>query len=85
MNRNPIDVALQHVNETMHLLDALITSSESFDYNQAKQALAALQKKSRALGKLRSELLADIADAPQYVLAFPSAALRERTNPASAQ
>ena len=73
MNRNPIDVALQHVNETKHLLDALITSSESFDYQKAKGALRALQKKSRELGKLRASLLAELADVPQNVLALPPA------------
>jgi hypothetical protein len=58
MNRHPIDLALHHVSETQHLLDALITSSESFDYRKAKLALKVLQKKSRELAKLRCELLA---------------------------
>src|SRR5687767_10148772 len=32
MNCNPLDLALQHVSETKHLLDSLLTSSEQFDY-----------------------------------------------------
>jgi uncharacterized membrane-anchored protein YhcB (DUF1043 family) len=66
MNCNPVDVALKHVNETKQLLDTLITSSESFDYHKAKLALKALQEKSRELGKLRTELLA------QSTMALPS-------------
>ena len=72
MNRHPVDLALQHVSETKHLLDALITSSESFDYRKAKLALKALQEKSRELGKLRTELLAQSAIAlPSNVVAIP--------------
>jgi hypothetical protein len=72
MNRHPVDLALQHVSETKHLLDALITSSESFDYRKAKLALKALQEKSRELGKLRTELLAQSAiGLPSNVIAIP--------------
>ena len=71
MTRNPIDVALQHVSETKHLIDALVTSSESFDYHKAKLALQALQKKSRELGKVRAKLVSDLADVPQNVVVFP--------------
>jgi len=74
MNRNPVDIALQHVSETKHLLDALITSSESFDYQKAKSALKALEKKSRELRKLRAELQAQSMEiAPMNVLVLPSA------------
>jgi hypothetical protein len=73
MNRNPVDVALQHVSETKHLLDALLTSSESFDYPTAKQALKALHKKSRELAKVRAELLEQAAAAtPRNVLRLPA-------------
>lgn len=71
MNRNPVDVALQHVSETKHLLDALITSSESFDYQKAKLALKALEKKSRELAKARAELLAQsAASTPANIVAL---------------
>jgi len=74
MNRNPVDIALQHVSETKHLLDALITSSESFDYQKAKSALKALERKSRELGQLRVELQAQSMEtAPANVLVLPSA------------
>ena len=66
MNRNPVDVALQHVSETKRLLDTLLTSSESFDYRKAKLALKALHEKSRELEKVRAELLA------QSTVALPS-------------
>lgn len=77
MNRNPVDVALQHVNETKHLLDALITSSETFDYPKAKLALQTLQKKSRELGKLRATLLGEIVDRPENILALPNLSLAQ--------
>ena len=66
MNSNPVDLALKHVSETKHLLDTLITSSESFDYPRAKLALKALEEKSRELAKARAELLA------QSTIALPS-------------
>jgi hypothetical protein len=69
MNCHPVDLALQHVSETKHLIDALITSSESFDYSKAKLALKALEKKSRELARVRSELLAEAtAVAPANVV-----------------
>jgi hypothetical protein len=72
MNCNPVDIALQHVSETKHLLDALITSSESFDYPKAKLALAAIKKKSRELERLRAQLLAETARAiPANVVMLP--------------
>ena len=85
MNCNPIDVALQHVSETKHWLDALITSSESFDYPKAKLALQALQKKSRELGRLRAKLLSDLTDVPQNLLALPAHELPQRTNETRAE
>jgi hypothetical protein len=81
MNRNPVDIALLHVSETKHLLDALITSSESFDYRKAKSALKALEKKARELEKLQTELQAQSTEiAPTNVLVFPNAS---NTRPAS--
>jgi hypothetical protein len=56
MNGNPIDLALQHISETKHLLDGLLTSSEQFDYPKAKVALQALHRKARELSKVRAEL-----------------------------
>ena len=74
MTHNPVDIALLHVSETKHLLDALITSSESFDYQKAKSALKALERKSRELGRLRVELQALAMEvAPTNVLVFPIA------------
>lgn len=74
MHSNPVDLALKHVSETKHLLDALITSSESFDYQKAKLALKALEAKSRELGKVRAELLAKSAmRLPSNVIAISQA------------
>ena len=74
MHGNPVDLALKHVSETKHLLDALITSSESFDYQKARLALKALQEKSRELGKARAELLAQsTVRLPSNVIAISQA------------
>lgn len=56
MNVDSLDVALRNVSETKALLETLIHSSESFDYPNAKQALKALQRKTRELGRLQGVL-----------------------------
>jgi len=58
MTGEPLELALRHVTETKRLLDALIISSESFDYPNAKLALKELQRKTRELAKLQAELQA---------------------------
>jgi len=55
MNMDPLSLALTEIAETKHLLEQLITSSESFDYVKAKSALTQLNRKLRALGKLQSK------------------------------
>jgi hypothetical protein len=56
MNVDPTDLALRHICETRRLLESLITSSESFDYQKAKLTLGALQEKARELGKVQAAL-----------------------------
>jgi hypothetical protein len=56
MDKNPLDIALQHIIETQSLLESLITSSESFNYPKAKVALRQLQKKTRELAKAQGKL-----------------------------
>ena len=58
MNSDPIDIALRNISETRQMLERLITSSESFDYVQAKAALQELQKKVKTLAHLQNELTA---------------------------
>ena len=55
MNVDPLSTALTEIAETKHLLEQLITSSESFDYVKAKSVLTELNRKVRALGKLQSK------------------------------
>ena len=77
MNFNPVDLALRHVSETQHLLDALLTSSEQFDYPKAKLALRALQRKARELTRLQAELkAASMAAAPGNVVMLPTPSAR---------
>lgn len=54
--QNPVVVALQQVTETKRLLEQLVTSSESFDYHNAKKALHLLRRKIRQLARIQSEL-----------------------------
>lgn len=53
---NALAIAFREVSETKSLLEGLIKSSESFDYIKAKDALKKLQRKSRELSKLQSQL-----------------------------
>ena len=55
MNVDPLSLALVEIAETKNLLEGLITSSESFDYVKAKNALKKLNRKLRDLGKLQSK------------------------------
>jgi hypothetical protein len=72
MNNDPLGLALQEITETKKLLERLITSSESFDYLQARVALKTLNRKMRQLGRLQSRMRAEIAaTSPNiYVLDF---------------
>jgi ribosomal protein L17 len=74
MNSDPIDIALRNLCETRQMLERLITSSESFDYHQARIALKELQKKTEVLGRIQSELTAKKMKAPNIrVVDFRSA------------
>ncbi len=72
MNRPPLDLALQHISETRHLLQTLLTSSEQFDYQKAKLALQALHKKARELAKVQAELNAASMTVPPNVIMLPA-------------
>ncbi len=56
MKSDPLTAALRSVAETKHLLEALISSSEAFDYQQAKKTLAILQHKVKELACLQAEM-----------------------------
>jgi hypothetical protein len=56
MSTEPLDLALQHIDETKKLVERLILTSESFDYPAAKETLALLSQKVRLLGKYKAEL-----------------------------
>lgn len=56
MNVDPVSLALQNITETKHLLQTLITSSESFDYFKAKATLDLLDKKIKHLAKVQAQL-----------------------------
>lgn len=64
MSEMPLDLALREIGETRHLLQGLITSSESFDYRAAKAALKKLDQKVRKLGRIQSRLQGQAASAP---------------------
>jgi hypothetical protein len=55
---DPIDIALREVTDTKRLLEALVRSSESFDYVRAKATLEQLRVKVRVLGRTQAELTA---------------------------
>lgn len=51
---DPLEVALFHLRASHRSLDGLITSSESFNYFQAKEALTQLQKDIQALSATKA-------------------------------
>ena len=55
MNADPLSIALIEIAETKQLLECLISSSESFNYIEAKSALTKLNRKIRDLGKLQNK------------------------------
>jgi hypothetical protein len=72
MITDPLGTALKQITEAKDLLASLITSSESFDYPQAKVALKKLDKKVRELGKLQTKFqrTQDSSQPNIYVLDF---------------
>ena len=56
MNSDPIDTAVRHVAETREMLEKVVTSSESFNYIEAKKGLQKLQRKMKQLGQLQARL-----------------------------
>lgn len=56
MKSDPLTTALRSVAETKHLVEALIFSSESFDYKRAKKTMNLLQRKVKELGVLQAEM-----------------------------
>ena len=56
MKNDPLTTALRSVAETKHLVEALIFSSESFDYPQAKKTLSMLERKLKELAKAQAEM-----------------------------
>ncbi len=60
MKSDPLTVALRSVAETKHLLEALLISSETFEYNKAKKTISLLHKKMKELGRLQAEMEAQV-------------------------
>jgi hypothetical protein len=70
-----VDRALREITESQHLLQALVTSSESFDYVRAKAALTQIERKVRTLAKLQSSILSErahIHGLPANVVPLPN-------------
>ena len=69
---DPLALALREISETRRLLEALITSSESFDYPKARVALRELNRKVRDLAKIEGRLQAALhpCDPKIHVLDF---------------
>ena len=56
MKSDPLTTALRSVAETKHLVEALIFSSESFDYPKAKKTVKLLDRKVKELSRLQNEM-----------------------------
>lgn len=73
MSAEPLDIAIREITETRRLLEALITSSESFDYTRAKATLEELRLKAKILGRIQADLMGQSRPLPDGVIPFPSA------------
>ena len=73
MSADPIDIALREVTDTRRLLEALLTSSESFDYRRAKATLEELRLKAKVLGRIEADLVARRSPIPERIIPFPMA------------
>ena len=71
MNSDPVELALREITETKRLLEALILSSESFDYPRAKALLEDLRLKIRVLGRAEAELAARRDRTASCIIPFP--------------
>lgn len=72
MNSDPVEVALREITDTKQMLEALITSSESFDYVRAKATLDELRLKIKVLARRQAELgVGRTADLSQ-IIPFPA-------------
>ena len=81
MNIDPLGVALKEITEAKNLLERLITSSESFDYAQAKIALNKLNGKVRELTKMEARFLRlQKAEPNIYVVDFKNGSPVEARN-----
>lgn len=73
MISDPLDLALREIAATRHLVEALVTSSESFDYLRARATLQELQAKVRVLAKLQARLCAQqSAHMQERIVQFPA-------------
>ena len=71
MNSDPLELALREVTDTKRLLEALITSSETFDYGRAKATLQELNVKVRTLSRMQTEFLDGRPAIPERIIPFP--------------
>ncbi len=71
MSSDPTDVALREIMRTRRLLEALVTSSESFDYWRAKATLEELNVKMKALARLHARMRAADTE-PTTIVAVPT-------------
>ena len=65
------ELAIRHLGEARHILSRLITSSESFNYRGAKEALRDLDRKVRELARAQAELERKRRCAESNILTFP--------------
>ncbi|MDX1951389.1 MAG: hypothetical protein SFY81_04350 [Verrucomicrobiota bacterium] len=56
MNAEAVELAINALGETRRLLEKVVTSSESFDYNEARAGLLQLEKQIRTLSQLQARL-----------------------------
>ncbi len=60
MNNDLLVLAMREIGQTRDLVQALLVSSESFDYARARTALNSLEQKVRDLGQAADQVKAQV-------------------------
>ncbi len=65
------DLALREITETKRIVEAILTSDDSFDYTLAKRTIEELRVKIRVLGRVQACLANEQARAAAAIRPFP--------------
>jgi hypothetical protein len=72
MTCDPAELALREITETKRLLEAILSSDDSFNYTLAKHTVEELRLKLRGLARVQASLVKEQARAAAGIPGTPS-------------